>query len=118
MKLPRAENAEISESKLCDYLLDTAHPDGASKARFFNGLGYSIDDWELLANDLRELAKTSTLVRKVESDHGTKYIVDGELNGPLGNPKPVRTIWIVDRGMQFPRLVTAYPVSGANSDDS
>lgn len=36
-------------------------------------------------------------------------ICEGELETPSGRRLGVRTIWIIDRGQERPRLVTAYP---------
>jgi len=41
--------------------------------------------------------------------HGQKFVLEGELEGPSGRRLRVRTIWIIDRGQERPRLVTAYP---------
>ena len=35
--------------------------------------------------------------------------LDGKIETPDGRCPIVRTIWIVDRGLESPRLVTAYP---------
>jgi hypothetical protein len=43
------------------------------------------------------------------SVHGQKYIVDGMVLTPMGQDVIVRTVWIVDKGENRPRLVTAYP---------
>src|SRR5262245_37672420 len=45
----------------------------------------------------------------LESPHGTKYTLDGRIESPSGGAAMIRTIWIVDRGQDAPRLVTAYP---------
>jgi hypothetical protein len=43
--------------------------------------------------------------------HGEKYVVDGWLAAQTQESRrwSVRTVWIVDRGGDAPRLVTAYP---------
>jgi hypothetical protein len=51
----------------------------------------------------------SEVVVSMETSHGIKYIVDGALITPSGKRPTVRTVWIVDRGSENPRLVTAYP---------
>jgi len=38
MRLPNADRARVEQSKIVEYLLNREHPDGGSKARFFNGL--------------------------------------------------------------------------------
>ena len=64
----------------------------------------------LFAQALRRLAETGMVTKTVDSVHGQKYIVDGQIETPLGTPRPVRSVWIVDRGLEAPRLVTAYPL--------
>jgi hypothetical protein len=38
-----------------------------------------------------------------------KYFLDGQIETPNGKTPLVRTVWIVDLGLDTPRLVTAYP---------
>jgi hypothetical protein len=91
------------------YLLNPAHPDGAAKARFFAALGFTPEAWDVLATALRELAVRSPIANRMESVHGTKYLVDGPIETRSGRSRSVRTVWIVDAGRDIPRLVTAYP---------
>ena len=109
MNLPNAERAEIAEAKIRSYLLNPAHPDGKAKARFFAALGFTPEGWETLATALRSLAQRAPIVKRLESVHGTKYVVDGPLETPAEPSPSVRTVWIVDAGQDAPRLVTAYP---------
>ena len=109
MTLPNVEAAEVAEAKIRDYLLNPFHPDGESKARFFLSLDFSADDWEGLAAALRQQAVASPVTNTVESIHGTKYIVEGPIDTPSGKRPVIRVVWIVDRGRDVPRLVTAYP---------
>ena len=108
MKLPDAERAVIDREKIVDYLLDAAHPGNGWKAAFFLALGYSRDDWPSLAAALHRLAVEAEIVGSMETVHGIKYVRDGRMKTPSGNSPVVRTIWIVDRGSDRPRLVTAY----------
>lgn len=109
MKLPNAENAVVDDDKITAYLLNPEHPDNGGKARFFFDLGFRRENCRVLADALRRLAVTGSVARSVETRHGNKYIVDGRIISPLGGQRPVRTVWIVDRGLDSPRLVTAYP---------
>jgi hypothetical protein len=109
MTLPNVESAEVAEAKIRNYLLNPLHPDGESKARFFVSLGFSVDEWQALAMALRQQAAAALVSNRVESTHGTKYIVDGPIETPCGKTPVIRTVWIVDRGRESPRLVTAYP---------
>ena len=109
MKMPNADLAVVDQDKITDYLLNPAHPDNGGKAPFFLALGFRLDGWQSLAAALRRLANTTAVTKKMESPHGLKYILDGEIETPNGRNPRVRTIWIVDEGLQTPRLVTAYP---------
>ena len=109
MKLPNAERAFVEHEKIRDYLLNPAHPDNGGKAQFFLSAGFSKDNWQSFAAALRQLVETAPVAKKVESPHGIKYVVDAKMMTPQGKMCELRTIWIVDKGEQMPRLVTAYP---------
>jgi hypothetical protein len=89
----------------------TAHPDNGGKALFFQSLGFRPEEWQVLADAFRKLAQTGEVSKSMESPHGCKYILDGYIETPSGRTSMVRIIWIVDRGVNTPRLVTAYPHS-------
>jgi hypothetical protein len=108
--LPNAEQAEVPESKIREYLLSESHPAGQPKARFFAGLGYDVDAHAALAEGLRQIASTGALVRTVRSRFGSKYVVDGYLTGSSGSAW-IRTVWISETESTRPRFVTAYPLS-------
>lgn len=97
------------EKSPADYLLNEAHPDNGGKARFFEAQGYDRHQAEILINDLRTLAVSSTVRGVVKTVHGEKYVLDGLISGPLGLVSQLRTVWIIDLGKTIPRLVTAYP---------
>ena len=110
MRLPNADLAVVERAKITDYLLNPEHPDNGGKAVFFVTLEFSRSDWDTFANALRKLALTADVTESMETVHGKKYIVDGELENPAGKKARVRSIWIIDAGVDFPRLVTAYPL--------
>jgi hypothetical protein len=60
---------------------------------------------------LREIAQTGEVVESVETSHSEKYVVDGSLSPQTEgrHSRIARTVWIIDRGLEAPRLVTAYP---------
>lgn len=109
MKLPNAEHAIIEREKVAGYLLNPAHPDNGGKAPFFVTCGFRRDEWGVLADALRRLAVMGEVTKSLDSPHGMKYILDGEIETPAVCQSPLRTIWIVDAGSDAPRLVTAYP---------
>ena len=110
MKLPGSEEAYVPEQKLTGYLLSETHAIGKAKARFFLAHGYQTDDPEQLADDLLEIARSSSFEKEVASPHGTKYLLKGTLKTPRGTTVAVRTVWIIEPGDQRPRFVTAYPI--------
>ena len=109
MNLPNGEHAVVEPDKVRDYLLDAAHPDGFGKAAFFTAMGFQREAWETLAEALRQLARDSPVTKSMTSVHGQKYIVDRMVLTSRRQTVIVRTIWIVDKGENRPRLVTAYP---------
>lgn len=117
MNLPNGEHAVVEPDKVRDYLLDVAHPDGFGKATFFTAMGFQRKGWEALAESLRQIARNSPVTKSMTSVHGQKYIVDGMVLTPMGQTIIVRTIWIVDKGENRPRLVTAYPGDRSLDDD-
>jgi hypothetical protein len=110
MKLPNSDKVHVAEEKVVAYLLNPIHPDGAPKAKFFSAVGFQVDQWNELADALRQLARDYSVTETVVTPHGEKYIVEGVLETPLGASPMVRTVWIIDSGRQTPRLVTAYPL--------
>jgi hypothetical protein len=109
MKLPGADKAIVSREKIVDYLLNAAYSDNGGKAEFFAQLGFRRDQWEVLATALNQLASSEEVTSAAESPHGKKYVVVGRIHSPSGKTPLVQTIWIVDKGLDTVRLVTAYP---------
>ncbi len=112
MKLPNSHNAVVDAEKITGYLLNPEHSDNGGKARFFFGLGFRREEFQALAAAFRKLAGAGLVVKSMETSHGCKYIIDGRIVSPSGKNPAVRTVWIVDRGLESPRLVTAYPLEG------
>lgn len=108
--LPGIEIAVIEERKVLGYLLAADHPEGASKAAFFEAHGFRLGDWKMLAEALRDHARRNPVSEVSPSPYGTKHAVDGPLRCPDGRMPMVRAVWILDAGADFPRLVTAYPM--------
>lgn len=117
MLLPNGERAYIDPRKISAYLLSVAHPVGRHKWAFFQALGFTPDDLERLADALRGIARTGTVVQQVPTTFGTRYIVDGTFTAPNGTIPSLRTVWIVEPGGTDPRFITAFPhrpAKGAN----
>lgn len=109
MRLPDASSAVVERKKVVEYLLARDHSSGRSKARFFTGLGFSVERWETLASALIEHGRNGTVLRVERSEYGQKFVIDGLLRCPDGGERKIRAIWFVSTGERSPRLVTAYP---------
>jgi hypothetical protein len=108
MPIPNANEATAATEKVRDYLLNPEHPDGGSKAAWFQSLGYVRDRWEELASDLLALAATCDQFATVRTPYGVKYIVKVRIGRKSHRTAGVLAVWIVEAARP-PRLVTAYP---------
>lgn len=108
MKLPNAEQAQVDREKIVGYLLSVQHEKGKSKALFFQHFGFRVEEWEKLANALKAHAVAHPVTKQVVFEHGTLYIIEGDMETPSGRRPKVRTVWIMKKGTTSPRLVTSY----------
>ena len=111
-RLPNAEKAIIEAEKLCDYVLSFAHPVGRLKAAFFQRLGYSAENWEAFERSLRELILSQDVAEVEESQYGQKFIVEGTFTSSSGETVQTVTVWVILKGENMPRFITAYPGGG------
>lgn len=109
MKIPNADKAVIPKDKLCDYLLNPVHRRRGSKAKLLLAMGYSVDDWQRLESDLRVHHLAAEVDCKTDSDYGHRYEIVAPLPGLSGSLVLFRSIWQIDIGTDFPRLITMYP---------
>jgi hypothetical protein len=104
-----AEAASIPVAKLRDYLLESTHPSNGGKARFFASLGYTKEDWQRLARDLREQHLTQDAIEVEGNAYGSKWTISADLRGPTRSGR-ILSVWFVDFGQTVPRFVTARPL--------
>jgi hypothetical protein len=110
MKLPNIQTATVPERKVTHYLLNPAHPAGGSKAGFFLRFGFTLADWQRLAEALLRHATENEVVETERTPHGVRYVVDGPLTAPDGTSLNVRTAWYINPDSDAPRFVTAHPL--------
>jgi hypothetical protein len=108
VKLPGAEQVEIDDRKIRDYLLSPAHPVGRFKARVFAALGFDATMVDAFGAEVRRIALAGDVSAVEDIEFGRKYTVPGELKGPSGEV-PVVTVWIQEPGRAGVRLVTVRP---------
>jgi hypothetical protein len=110
MKLPNVYLALVEQEKVVDYLLNASHRYGASKARFFTGFGFRLEEWAVLAAALREHGQQHEVSKVKQTVFGPRFQVEGELHAPDGRRPRICTVWQLDEGQVAPRLITAYPL--------
>lgn len=113
MQLPNAEAAHVPKEKITEYLLNPAHQDAQAKAPFFLACGFQPEEWELFAQVLTRHAAAFEVAQTKQLPYGMIYTVEGPLPAVAGTltTRPVRSVWIIEEGKNFPRLVSAYPIN-------
>lgn len=99
--------AEIPKEKFTKYALDPLkQPD---KARTFReALGYTMDNYQELIDNISANLDESALKLKGSNDHGQLYEYVMRLTGANGKQANVCTGWIIENGKTEPRLTSAY----------
>jgi hypothetical protein len=106
--MPNPDRAVITSDKLVNYVLNVEHRRGGTKARALALFGYTPDNWTELETEIRShLSEMVDVVRP--TPWGMRYEIVIALNTPVGRKFTVRTVWQVDDGTDFPRLITLYP---------
>jgi hypothetical protein len=108
VKLPHSNQALILFDKLEGYSLNPSHSEGRHKAVVFQtALGLGLEHAEELRSALRQAAQTEEAIPTQQNVYGQKYQIDFTMT--RGNKSAIiRSIWIVRRNEDFPRLVTCY----------
>ncbi len=109
LKIPNSDIAVIESSKLSEYLLNIEHQRGGTKAKLLLQFGYSPDNWQQLEADIRKFHLTEDVNLIKETAYGTRYEVSANLLTPINRLLLVKTIWQIDIGTNFPRLITLVP---------
>ena len=98
----------IPKEKFTDYLLSSTHSVGKHKAKVFKAaLGYTIDNWEDLLDNILDNFDETKLIETERIKAGIKYNCIMNLTGPNGNTCPVKTTWILRPETDTYQLVTA-----------
>ncbi len=109
MKLPNYERAVIASDKLVEYLLNPAHKRGGTKARLLARFGYTVQNWGQLETDIRNYHLDADVAVTRQTSYGMRYEIHAPLQTPSGQALTLRTIWQIDEGTDFPRLITLFP---------
>jgi hypothetical protein len=108
VKLPKADQVQIDEQKVSEYLLSPMHPVGRFKARVYRALGFEQANLDAFIAEVRRIATEGEVAEVEDFEFGRKYTVPGELKGPHGATRVV-TVWMQAPGQNDARLVTVRP---------
>ena len=105
MKLP--ENSILAPEKFHGYLLKKM-PDN-DKSIFLAIAGYSLENWNLLVNDIRTQILPLDAVFERETPFGNLYEIRGIITGPNGKTLKVVSIWMIESKSKVSKFITLYP---------
>jgi filamentous hemagglutinin len=108
LKLP-LDKIIIEVRKLRDYLLNPAHPEGATKAQYLSEMGYNQENYHILEVDLRNQHLTCDVQPGQVSIYGEKFEIVAPLVGPNGKKRTIRSVWMIRKSDTFARLITLIP---------
>lgn len=100
--------AECGASGDCasqDHRLSIENP---GKAKFFLAFGFTLAQWQVLRDALAHHVVTHEYSTEIPLDDGVKYVIEGALQTPDGRNPLVRSVWMIDGGRSYPRLISAY----------
>ena len=115
MRLPNADQAVVEPEKITEYLLSHTNPRSRGKAGFFVRFGFNSDNWQGLTEALVRQGSNHEVVSVYDTVYGLRYLVDGIIETPDGRNPSIRTVWQVDPGTDYPRLITARPLRRRSS---
>lgn len=99
--------AEIKKEKFTKYALDPLRQPDKARA-FREALGYTMDNYQELIDNISVNLDESELKLKGSNDHGQLYEYVMCLTGANGKQANVCTSWIIENGKTEPRLTSAY----------
>ncbi len=109
MILPHVDSARVEEKKIREYLLNLAHLQGQSKAKFFQGKGFAEESWQVFRNALVEQARRNPVAAQSADEYGQRFVVDCHCPTPDGSNPCIRTVWEIVPETHCSRLITAHP---------
>lgn len=105
-------NFTVEQAKVTRYLLDLAHAEGGSKAKYLFQFGFTPDDPQPLVIALVQHAITNIPTgRKVQPAKGlSRLVFEGRSEAPDGRLMSLRTVWEVTAPNEL-RFITAVPLT-------
>ena len=87
-ELPRVKEAVVPRKKVENYLLDSGHPIGSGKAKFFTHFGFRRENGQILAIALRTHAEENPVASSTSDADGTIYLVEGAAGNTVRTTSP------------------------------
>ncbi|MBW2607917.1 MAG: hypothetical protein JRD05_09805 [Deltaproteobacteria bacterium] len=97
----------IAQEKLTQYLLTLRKRN--DKSQWLAQAGYSLENWHVLENDIRNQVLPADATSIENSEYGQMYEIRQNLIGPNGKSLPVCTIWMTETATGNTKLITMYP---------
>ncbi len=98
----RSDQIDIPVEKIKDYLLIKKEKN--DKSKFLYSLGYSLENWNKLLQDIKSIALDNDLILQRVSEFGDMYSIKGTLKN-----KKIITIWLQQVNENLYRFITLYP---------
>lgn len=105
MKL--SAQAIIAHEKMAKYLL-AWRPEN-DKSQFLARAGYTDQDADRLADDIRNQLLSKDAEFECATDYGDIYRITSALIGPNGRELKVTSIWMVEAATNATKFITLYP---------
>ena len=107
--MPNSDQSFVPQEKITGYLLSETHEIGKHKAAFFSGLGFDFENVDEFMEALIQHSVDRDIEKTSNSPFGNKYQLKCEFQTPDSRNPCIITVWIIENGQEFPKLVTAYP---------
>jgi hypothetical protein len=108
VKLP--SDAQIAAEKLTGYLL-VKRPIG-DKSQFLRQAGYTLDNWDILEQDIRQQILTKEATSTELTQYGEYFEIKASLSGPNRITLKVKTVWMKESRSGITKFITLYPDKG------
>ena len=108
--LPNSALAWVEKKKIVQYLLSPTHAEGGPKAQFFVGRGFTVSNWEEMADALCHHARSNDISRAKTTPFAVNYSLDCNVPTPDRSNPCIRTVWEIRPEDPRPRLITAHPL--------
>ena len=106
--LPNYRNAIIPDEKIYDYCLNPNHERGQHKAKVFRQVfGITAEDGELLKSAILFQLDKYEITTETENKFGKIFTLPMKIS-IFGKTDEVITAWIIENGVDYPRLVSCY----------